>query len=149
MSKKVKTMIYIACTLWIVVFAQIVVTKAYVRQSDVRQAFARNQLVIEASSTQCQDICQKGGWIKGKIPGRLTREECRKIADNMFGYEGGTRLEDRAEQGYYVAYGFSSGIPLVRKVNGASINMNVAIAYDENEDKSIVYFGVPFVNVEF
>ena len=31
MSKKVKLMIYVACTLWIAVFAQIIVTKVFVR----------------------------------------------------------------------------------------------------------------------
>ncbi len=48
-----------------------------------------------------------------------------------------------------MAYGFTSGIQLVKKVNGKTINMNVAVTYDENEDKTIVYFGVPIYNGDF
>ncbi len=51
MSKKIKFMIYVACTLWIVVFAQIAVTRIFVSQTDVTQAFARNQLVVEEGSS--------------------------------------------------------------------------------------------------
>lgn len=149
MSKKVKFIIYVACTLWIVVFAQIMVTKIAVGRSDVTQAFARNQLVVEEGSGGFREICQQGGWVKGKISGKLTKEEKRKIADSIFGYEGGTRLSEHAADGFYVAYGFTSGINLVKKVNGKTINMNIAITYDENEDKSVVYFGVPVFNGDF
>lgn len=149
MSKKIKFMIYAACTLWIVVFAQIVVTRIFVSQRDVTQAFARNQLVVEEGSSDMRDICQKGGWIMGKIPGRLSTEERRRIADHIFEYEGGARLSEYSERGYYVAYGFTSGIQLIKNVNGKTINMNVAVTYDENEDKTIVYFGVPIYNGDF
>lgn len=149
MSKKIKRMIYVACVLWIAVFVQIVVTKVAVGQGDVTQAFARNQLVVEESSTKCKEICREGGWIMGKISGTLTTEECRKIANNIFGYEGGSLTSEHVDSDYYVAYGFTNGINLTKKVNGKIINMNIAITYDENEDKSIVYFGVPFINRDF
>lgn len=149
MSKKVKLMIYVACTLWIVVFAQIVITKIFVSRSNVAQAFARNQLVIEEGSGGIRDICRQGGWVRGKISGKLSKEEKRKIADNIFGYEGGSRLSEYTEDGYYVAYGFTSGISLMKRVNGKTINMNIVITYDENEDKSVVYFGVPIFNGDF
>ena len=149
MSKKVKLMIYVACTLWIEVFAQIIVTKVFVSQSDVTQAFARNQLVVTEGSASIPDICQEGGWVMGKFPGQLNTEQRRRIADNIFGYEGGTRLFEYTEGGYYVAYGFTSGIEKIKKVNGKTINMNIAITYDETEDKSLVYFGIPIFNRDF
>lgn len=149
MSKKIKLMIYIACTLWIAAFVQIVITKVFVSRSDVTQAFARNQLVIEEGSAPFRDICREGGWVKGNIPGKLSYEERQRIADNIFGYEGGSRLYESAENGYYVAYGFTSGINWLKKVNGRTINMNIAISYDETQDKSIVYFGVPVFNGDF
>lgn len=150
MSKKVRRMIYVACTLWIAVFAQIAVTKLCVRQGDVTQAFARNQLAVtEGSSSQIRDICRDGGWIMGTIPGRLTDAERRRIADSIFGYEGGSRVSEHTQGGYYVAYGFTSGIDLIKRVNGKTINMNIAISYDENEGKSNIYFGVPIYNGDF
>lgn len=148
-SRKIKFMIYIACTLWIVVFAQIIVTRILVSRTDMTQAFARNQLVVEEGSSDIRDICREGGWIMGKIPGRLSTEEKRKIADDIFGYEGGARLSEYTDRGFYVAYGFTNGIGLVKKVNGKTINMNIAVTYDENEDKTVVYFGVPIYNGEF
>ncbi len=149
MSKKIKRMIYIVCTLWFVVFAQIVITKVYVKKHDVTQAFARNQLVVEESSTQVEDICQKGGLLKGSISGKLTQEQKQRIVKSMFGQEGGTCLYEKETDGYYVAYGFTGGIPLRKQVGGMNINMNIAITYDENEDKSIVYFGVPVIRGDF
>lgn len=149
MSKKIKLMIYIACTLWIAAFVQIIVTKAFVSRSDVTQAFARNQLVVEEGSTPFESICQEGGWVKGNIPGKLSYEEQQQIADNIFGYEGGSRLYEYTDGGYYVAYGFTSGISKLKKVNGKTINMNIAISYDETRDKSVVYFGVPIFNGDF
>lgn len=56
---------------------------------------------------------------------------------------------EQETKGYYVAYGYTNGINMVKRVNGKMINMNVAITYDENEDKSVVYFGVPILNQDF
>lgn len=149
MRKKIKCMIYVVCTLWIVVFVQIILTKAYVNKNDVTQAFARNQLVIEGENTKIGDLCREGGCVMGKIPGKLTLEEKKKIADSIFGYEGGSRIFEQEESGYYVTYGYTNGINMIRRVNGKAINMNIAITYDENEDKSLVYFGVPFITGDF
>ncbi len=149
MSKKIKGMIYIVCTLWVVVFAQIIITKVYVQKHDVTQAFARNQLVVEESSIAVKDVCQKGGMMKGTIPGKLTSEQKQQIVKNMFGYEGGSCLYEKENDGYYVAYGFTSGIPMLKQVAGMNINMNIAITYDETKDKSIVYFGVPVIRGDF
>lgn len=149
MKKKIKYMIYIVCMLWIVAFVQIILTKAYVNKNDVTQAFARNQLMIEENNTKISDLCREGGCIMGKISGKLTLEEKKKIADSIFGYEGGSRIFEQEESGYYVTYGYTNGINMIRKVNGRMINMNIAITYDENEDKSLVYFGVPFVTEDF
>lgn len=149
MSRKIKIMISVVCTLWIVVFAQIILTKAYVNRNDMTQAFARNQLAIAAQSGELPEICQEGGWIMGKLPGRLSTEEKQRLAQSLFGYEGGGSIMEQETKGYYVAYGYTNGINMVRRVNGKMINMNVAITYDENEDKSVVYFGVPILNQDF
>lgn len=149
MRKKIKIMIYIACTLWIVVFAQIIITRAYVSRNDMTQAFARNQLAIADQSGELPEICRKGGWIVGKIPGKLSDGEKERMAKSLFGCEGGSSLLEHEAGDFYVAYGYTNGIDFLKKVNGKTINMNVAITYDEQEDKSIVYFGVPILNMDF
>lgn len=149
MTKKIKCMIYIVCTLWIVVFAQIVITKAYVGHNDMTQAFARNQLAIAGQSGELSDICRGGGWIMGKIPGKLSEEEKERMAKSLFGYEGGTCLFQHEDGDFFVAYGYTNGIDQIKRINGKTINMNVAITYNEQEDKSLVYFGVPILNMDF
>lgn len=149
MKKKIKVMIYIACTLWIVVFAQIIITRAYVSRNDMTQAFARNQLAIAGQSGELTQICREGGWIMGKVPGKLSGEEKERMAKSLFGYEGGSSLFEHEAGNFYVAYGYTNGIGLQQKVNGKTINMNVAITYNEQEDKSLVYFGVPILNMDF
>lgn len=149
MKKKIKFTIYIACTLWLVVFAQIVITKVYVKRNDMAQAFARNQLAIEGQSAELKEVCKEGGWVLGKIPGKLSSDEKERIAEELFGYEGGASLMSQETGDFYVAYGYTHGINIIKKVNGETINMNVAITYDEQEDKSLVYFGVPILNLDF
>lgn len=82
MSRKIKIMISVVCTLWIVVFAQIILTKAYVKRNDMTQAFARNQLAIAAQSGELPEICQEGGWVMGKLPGKLSTEEKKRSENN-------------------------------------------------------------------
>ena len=48
-----------------------------------------------------------------------------------------------------MAYGYTHGIDQIKRINGKTINMNVAITYNEQEDKSLVYFGVPILNMDF
>lgn len=149
MSRKIKWMISVVCTLWIVVFVQIIMTKAYVHQNDVTQAFARNQLAIAAQSGELRQISREGGWLMGTVPGKLSSEEKKKLVQSLFGYEGGGSMMEKETAGYYLAYGYTNGIDLVRQIAGKKINMNVAITYDEEEDKSLVYFGVPVLNQDF
>jgi hypothetical protein len=149
MSKKIKTMIYFVSILWIVVFAQVIITKIYVKNNDVTQAFARNQLTIFEQSGELSEISQDGGWMMGKMAGKLSEEEKEKLADTLFAYEGGKSLFQNENGQYYVAYGYTNGIDILKKVNGKTINMNLAITYDEQEDKTMVYFGVPVLDVDF
>ncbi len=149
MTRKVKTMIYIVGTLWLVVFAQMAMTKIYVKNHDVTQAFARNQLVLETGNQDMQQICQRGGMVQGTISGKLSPEKRDALVKDMFGYEGGNCVYARDNSDYYVAYGFTNGIPLVKQVGGTNINMNIAITYDETEDKTRVYFGVPLIREDF
>ncbi len=149
MKKKIKIMIYIACTLWIVVFAQIIITRAYVSRNNMTQAFARNQLAIAGQSGELPEICREGGWIVGKVPGKLSDAQKERMAKSLFGYEGGSSLLEHETGDFYVAYGYTNGIDFLKRVNGKTINMNVAITYDEQQDKSIVYFGVPILNMDF
>ncbi len=149
MQKKIKTLIYIVCTLWIAAFAQILITRFAVEKNDMVQAFARNQLVVREQNRTLENIGREGGWIRGEIPGKLTEEKKQELAHDLFGYEGGACLYEKETGSYYVAYGYSSGIDFRKQVGGETINMNIAITYDEEQDKSNIYFAVPLLNQDF
>lgn len=149
MSRKLIIVIGFTGMLWLVVLAQTALTKVYVKNDSATEAFARNQLVVVDGSDSMKELFQKGGWIQGELSGKLSDEERQALAKRIFGMEGGMSRMEQTTKDYYVAYGYSQGIPFNKKVNGTRFNMNVAITYDEIENKTVVSLGVPLLNLDF
>lgn len=158
--KKILWMIWTAAVVWAVAVIQILTTRFFVSRMDMTQAFARNQLVIEDAKGQDDPEVQKDSedtrntkagnkCIQAFKPGRLSTEEMSETAKALFGTMGGSVVMDHAESsdsGYYVAYGYTSGIAGCKKVNGHRVNMNVAIQYDETKGRTCVTMGTPLIN---
>lgn len=153
MKQKFKIAVTVAALLWMIVFVQILVTRFYVSHTNFTQAFARNQVTVETSENiDSRNIKEGNTCTEGLIRGKLSNDEKEKLAENLFRTMGGGEVMAGSMNNgnnYYVAYGYTSGIKKVKRVNGRRINLNVAISYDEEKDITNVIMGTPLVNSDF
>ncbi len=152
MKRKFKIAVWAAALLWIVVLIQIAITRLYVSKTDFVQAFARNQLTVDMVNQDRANIQEGNTCLEGYVPGRLGTEEREKLATELFQTMGGTPVmvhSDNAEDAYYVAYGYTTGLAYYKKVNGHRINLNVAVCYEEEKDRTRVIMGTPIINSDY
>ncbi len=141
-----------AAVLWLVVLVQIFVTRLYVSDADFTQAFAKNKLVVLRENTDTRNIREGNTCIEGQVVGKMNRDEMAALAENLFRSMGGGKvLESSASSDgdYYVAYGYTVGISDAKRVNGKNINLNVAVSYDEKNNRTNVIMGTPLINSDF
>lgn len=152
MKRKFKIAVWAAALLWIVVLIQIAVTRLYVSKTDFVQAFARNQLTVEKVNQDSVNVQEGNTCLEGYAPGQLSNEEKEKLATELFQTMGGTSVmshSENTENTYYVAYGYTTGLAYYKKVNGHRINLNVAICYEEEKDRTRVIMGTPIINSDY
>lgn len=155
LNTKFKIIAWSAVVLWLVVLMQTVITRLYVSQTAFEQAFARNQIAVEKDSAAADDArnVRKGNWCReGVIDGRLTADRMHEVAKDLFRDFGGEEVmssKSEAGENYFVAYGYTRGIKKAKRVNGKSVNLTVAISYEEESDKTRVVLGTPLVNSDF
>lgn len=152
MKRKFKIAVWAAALLWIVVLIQIAATRLYVSKTDFVQAFARNQLTVEKVNQDRANIQEGNTCLEGYVPGRLSEEEKETLATELFQTMGGASVMAHSEKtgnAYYVAYGYTTGIACYKKVNGHRINLNVAICYEEEKDRTRVIMGTPIINSDY
>jgi hypothetical protein len=151
-AKKFKFAVWSAAVLWMVVLIQIVTTRVYVSQTGVTQAFARNSLTVVEKNSDTRDTSEGNTCLEGYVSGRLDTAEMEKLADNLFqSMGGGNRMDNvtSGDGGYYVAYGYTSGLKKFKNVNGHRVNLNVAMQYDETKGCTRVVMGTPLINSDF
>ena len=157
MLRKFRMIIFLVAALWFVALVQILITRFYVSHTSFTQAFARNQVEVISDETlrQEEDLrnrAQGNQCVVGSVDGKLSESERVELAGKLFGEFGGAAVADSLENifsDYYVAYGYTTGIKESRNVGGKRINLNVAISYDEEKNKTKIYMGSPLINTDF
>lgn len=152
MKRKFMLTAGVAALLWIVVLVQVLITRIYVSQTDLVQAFTQNQLTVTGVSGDTRNTKEGNRCLESRLAGRMDTEEMAKLAERLFRTMGGACVLDSEAEGdenYYVAYGYTSGISETKKINGKRINLNVAMSYDEKQDCTCVVMGTPLVNSDF
>lgn len=168
MNAKFKCAIGAAAVLWAIVLIQILLTRWHVSHNNFTQAFARNQVTVTTSEEDSRNKKEGNDIKEGDVPGKLSETAKRELAESLFRQMGGGVVLDSQESpsvGFkkmaadfyntgkltesYVAYGYTNGIKTVRKVNGKSINLTVAMNYDEEKDVTHIIMGSPLVNSDF
>lgn len=155
LQTKFKIIAWSALVLWLVVLMQTVVTRLYVSHTAFEQAFARNQVVVDRVSDAAADArnvktgnrCQEG-----VVQGKLSEESMQELAQKIFRDFGGGEVLSSTGMGvenYFVAYGYTRGLDTGKKVNGKSVNLTVAMSYDETKDVTRIVLGTPLINSDF
>lgn len=136
--------------LWGIAFVQTLLTRIYVSKSTFTQAFARNRIMVTESEAAKDTRNIKVGNVckEGIITGRLSLEKRQEVTKSIFREFGGVEVmnSDPENENYYVAYGYTNGIDIVKRVNGKKINLNIALSYDEENQVTRVTVGIPFIN---
>ena len=128
----------------------------------------RYETKMKSCTTMTDLLVAMSSWQSYAQSHNLSTEEKRELAESLFRQMGGGVLLDSQESplvGFqkmaadfqskgifsesYVAYGYTNGIDRVRKVNGKSINLTVAMNYDEEKGITHVVMGSPLVNSDF
>lgn len=157
MLGKFRAAVIAAAVLWLIVLVQIMITRIYVSNTSFTQAFARNQVTVLQEQTEQQNKDSRNAeegntCTQGVVRGRLSEEEMRELAQDMFRTMGGSEvlaMDSWRNENYYTAYGYTAGIKNYKIINGKRINMNVAISYDEEKDMTNVIFGSPVINSDY
>lgn len=117
-------------------------------EDDLHSAmYYRTQLqnILEDTLDNPQNTTTTHGFYKGK----LTMEEREKITEDIFeSLEAHVVSENKTEQ-LYTVYGYTGAINDYIMQGDYAININVAMTYDEEKDRTHVYLGIPVMNEEY
>ena len=91
----------------------------------------------------------KGLTLIGSVPGDMSMEEKGKRADRLFRSLDAAVVEAVRKEELYTLYGLSSEIKDSVCYGEKEINLNLAFAYNELEDKTVMYLAVPFIQVDY
>lgn len=151
---KFKIILTALVLLWGIAFIQTCITRLYVSRTAFTQAFAHNQIQKSPDDAVMKDsrnLCKGNMCQEGFLEGHLTAKECKQLAQDIFRQFGGERVleSDTDTLDYYVAYGYTRGVADCKYINGKKINVNVAMAYEEERDGMRIVVGTPLINSDF
>lgn len=151
---KFKIILTALVLLWSIAFIQTCMTRLYVSRTAFTQAFARNQIQKSqdnAVMTDSRNLQEGNKCQEGFLAGCLSSKECKQLAQDIFRQFGGECVmeSDADTLDYYVAYGYTCGVTDCKYINGRRINVNIAIAYDEERNMTRVVVGTPLINSDF
>ncbi len=82
----------------------------------------------------------------GNFAGKLTVSQLNEIADRLLaGLDAKVICENRTEE-LYTVYGYARGQQQSITVDGKKINIQIAAAYEENEDRTKIYLATPMIS---
>lgn len=85
----------------------------------------------------------------GERNGKLSEEEIRQEADALLSSLEARVVWENREEGLYTVYAYTGLVKEYLKVSGEAININMAVTYDEREDKTNFYLATPVLNIDF
>lgn len=128
----VKNYVYVEIT----IFDSIESANAY--KNKLKTVFDKMGVAADISLTLC-----------GELEGVLSDDEKHQISNHIINeLEGELTIENVDEELFFV-YGYSEGIDEYYMLGNKRVNINVAIAYDENENVSKVYVASPIIKEDF
>ena len=87
--------------------------------------------------------------ISGYYEGKMSREEQRIAAETLFDRMKAVRRDEIDEEELYTVYGYSSDGGEARSVAGVPVNVNLAVTYDEQLDRTVFRLGCPMIGTEY
>ena len=85
----------------------------------------------------------------GFYKGQLSLEERNEIADDILESLGAHVVSESRTQQLYTIYGYTGGINDYIMQGDHAVNINVAMNYDEEKDRTRVYLAIPLMSEEY
>lgn len=87
--------------------------------------------------------------LKGSYQGKLDLEQRNQISDRLLETMRAVVVSQHRDMQLYTIYGYTDFIKESKKMKDGKINLNIAINYDEEQDKTFLYFASPVVGFAY
>ena len=85
----------------------------------------------------------------GSIEGTLNSTEKNELADGLLDRLGAKVVTENRDNDIFTIYAYSKGAGSYITIGGNKINMNIAIGYDEEQDRTKVYLASPINSLDY
>lgn len=85
----------------------------------------------------------------GSIEGTLNSTEKNELADSLLDRLGAKVVTENRDNDIFTIYAYSKGAGSYITIGGNKINMNIAIGYDEEQDRTKVYLASPINSLDY
>lgn len=85
----------------------------------------------------------------GEIPGKLSDGMINILADTMVGQIDAKVVTDNRDEQLFTVYAYDEDIDNYIKMGKDKVNVNLSIAYDEQDNVTCVYLSTPISNLEY
>ncbi len=85
----------------------------------------------------------------GSIEGTLNSTEKNELADGLLDRLGAKVVTENRDRDIFTIYAYSKGAGSYITIGGNKINMNIAIGYDEEQDRTKVYLASPINSLDY
>ena len=85
----------------------------------------------------------------GSLEGALNRTEKNELADGLLDRLGAKVVTENRDNDIFTIYAYSKGAGSYITIGGNKINMNIAIGYDEEQDRTKVYLASPINSLDY
>lgn len=117
-------------------------------KEDPEKAFARREALKDFASGYMKAE-RSSVNVEGSFDGELTLEERDKIADQFFSQADARVVSENRSMEFYTIYGYTPYIREYQLQNGSAVNINIAMHYDTEEDRTYIYAAVPVIEEEY
>ncbi|MCD2492264.1 YwmB family TATA-box binding protein [Lacrimispora sp. NSJ-141] len=87
--------------------------------------------------------------MEGSYEGRLSREEQGIIVESLLDEMNAEQVEEMNEEELYTVYAYAKGAGEAKSIAGRNVNLNLAVSYDEQENKTIFHLGCPIIRADY
>ena len=85
----------------------------------------------------------------GSLEGALNNIEKNELADGLLDRLDAKVVAENRDSDIFTIYAYSKGAGSYITIGGSKINMNIAIGYDEEQDRTKVYLASPINSLDY
>ena len=117
-------------------------------KGSVENALAYRQKLQEILNDDMEESKSSANVI-GCYDGNLTLEERNQIADGLFQELEAKVVSENRDMQLYTIYGYTSYVKEYEDQERKKVNINLAMYYQELEDKTYVYMAIPVIGLDY